>query len=893
MALLTIKSAQWDLVKLRGWTENWLQDQLLAVPGVAETEVTGGLKREIRVNLDQKALAKYNLTLAGVLKRLREENVEMFAGRVITGRKEFITRTVGEFTNLEEIRSVVLAKKGQAQVLVRDIAEVTDAHEEVRVITRLNGQPCVELSVLKQSDANTVEVAKAVKQRIKQLQPVLPKEVELGMIENQADYIESALAGVRSTDILAAVLVVIVTYFFFGTWWQVLVMLLALLVTLILNFGLMKLANFSLNIFSLGGLVIAIGVLFSNTVVVVENATRWRAVQRNLEEKECTIRATEEVGIAITAATLTFLALFLPFLLVPGLVSLLFKELILVIAGIFLLSLLVAVSVTPLLTAKLMPKTSSLRKELSRFERFFNRAPDNYGRGLRFLISKRWLVFFGFALVLIVSGFLFPRLGSEFLPLMDDGRIMIKVKLPTGVSVWETDKILNQLEEIIEGDKLVDIYFTLVGGKVWGLYTYEIANEGEIDIQLVPRNKRNISTKKYIEQLRPKVAKIQVPGGNAMVMQMKVKGIRKLGEADIEVKIRGQEIEQLFNLAKQTAEKVNDLPELTNVYVSLDMTKPEYQVRIDRTKAADLGISVEDASTFLKSLISGAVVTKFREGNEYYSLRVLIPETDIISREDVENLIVEAGRNGYIRLSDISRVVMATGPVEIIREDQVKQVLVRMDAAGVSIGQALKKLQTALAKIKIPPGYEITFGGQAQMMREMKNTILGILIFAFLFSFIVLAVQFNSFKLPGLILGSVPFCASGMAYLLLFTGLPLGAPVIIGILVVIAALANDGVLLLTFIGQLEQTKSFMPEEAAIKAGMLGLRPIVMTTVPVIIGFIPLLLNLGGGGEMLQPMAAAAIGGLVFEIVVALFLLPCLYVTFTKTRREVKNANSNS
>ncbi len=267
---LTISSDQLDLVKLRTWTEDWLQDRLMAVSGVAGTDIVGGLKREIRVNLDGPALEKHQLSLAGVVKRLRDENVEQFGGRVTVGPREFIARTTGEYSSLEEIRSVILARKDEGKVYVRDVAKVEDANEEVRVITRLDGKPCVKLSVLKQADANTVEVAKAVNRRIQELQPSVPAGIKLGMVENQADYIESAIAGVRNAAFEGAILVILIIYLFLGSWRQVLVMFVALPVTMIVNFGFMKLAGFSLNLFSLGGLVVAISVVLDNSIVVIE-----------------------------------------------------------------------------------------------------------------------------------------------------------------------------------------------------------------------------------------------------------------------------------------------------------------------------------------------------------------------------------------------------------------------------------------------------------------------------------------------------------------------------------------------------------------------------------------------------------------------------------------------
>ena len=499
---LTVSSDQWDLVEIRTWVDEWLQDQLLAVAGVAGTEIVGGLKREIRVHLNPDALEKFGISLADVLKRLQEENVEQFGGRVTVGPKEIIARTVGEYKSLEEIREVLLTRDGQAKVYVRDVAEVLDAHEEARVITRLDENPCVKLSVLKQSSANTVEVAEAVNERIRELAPVLPEGIHLGMVENQADYVNAALTGVRNTAVQAAIMVILIVWLFLGSWKQVLVIILSLPLTMIFNFGLMQLAGFSLNIFSLGGLVIAIGVLVDNSIIVIETITRRRQDHPQDPTDTVVVNATTEIGPAIVAATFSFLALFLPFLLVPGLISLLFRELILVIAGIVVISLTMAVTVTPMLMAVVMGKPH-INPKRSWFERFFAKVTSAYGWTLEKVVRIRWIVLFLFLGVLGLSIVLMGRLGSEFLPQMDDGRIMVKVKLPTGAALAETDRILAEIERRIGDDDRIESLFTLAGGRVWGLYTYEIANEGELNIQLVPRHARNISTNEFIEYLRP------------------------------------------------------------------------------------------------------------------------------------------------------------------------------------------------------------------------------------------------------------------------------------------------------------------------------------------------------------------------------------------------------
>lgn len=881
---LTIRSDSWDLVKLRTWVDNWLQDQLLAVPGVAGAEIVGGLKREIRVLLDPLAMEKYTLSLPLFIRRLQEENIEQFGGRVTSGKREFIARTMGEYRFLDEIRAVVLARKNESVITLGDVAEVRDAHEEARVITRMDGKASVKVSVLKQADANTVAVAQAVGEKIRSLEPVLPEQIQLGMVEDQADYIIPALNGVRNAAAEAAILVLVVVYLFLGSWRQVFVMLVALPVTLILNFALMKLGGFSLNIFSLGGLVVAIGVVLDNSIVVLENITRLRHSDSSQPAGLVAIAGTSEVGPAILAATLSFLALFIPFLLVSGLTSLLFRELILVIAGIVCLSAGVAVTLTPTLASVLIVRPGEKGDSQSGFERFFAWVTEIYGRLLSVVIRERWVIIPMFAAILVGGVWVAPRLGSEFLPQMDDGRIMLKVRLPTGTAVGETDRLLEKIEANLAGDALIDSYFTMAGGKVWGLYTYEIANEGQIDIQLKPRRQRDISTTDYIRKLRQAVSGMQVPGGKIMVTQAKVKGLRKLGDADIEVKIKGQDMGVLYELAQKTASTMKDLKQFTNVYVSLDLTKPEYQIQMDRVRASELGVSVADVAATTRSLISGAVATRYREGDEFYNIRVLVSEDRISGIRDVENLVLNCAQGGYLRLKDVATVTSATGPVEIIREDQVKEVIVRGDAAGTSVGQALAALQNVINPVGMPPGYQVVYGGQAKIMDEMKQTILVILGFAVFFSFVVLAVQFNSLRLPSLILGCVPFGAVGMIYALIATGLPMGSTVLIGLLVVIASTVNEGVLLLTFAEDLRKT-GLSTIQAVLEAAKIRLRPRVMISFSIIMGFVPLALNLEEGGDMLQPMAIGAVGGLLLGIPIALFLMPCLYVVFSKKQNS--------
>jgi len=870
---VTLSSPERSLVWLRDWADNWLQDRLTTVEGTAGAEIVGGLKREIRIHLDPDRLRGMGLTPAQIGKALQLSNLETFAGRVTVETREIIARTMGEFENLDEIRNVAVARgAGGKIVYVRDVATVEDSHEEARVITRFNGNPCVKLAVLKQAEANTVEVARAVNRRLEELRDIIPADIQFGVVENQADYIMAAIKSVRDSALIAAVLVILVVYAFLGRFRQVAVMLVTLPLTVLANFFLMKIAGFSLNIFSLGGLVVAMGVVIDNSIVVVENITR-RA--EGGEAAGAPMEGTRQVAGAVLAATLTFLSLFLPFLLVPGLTALLFRELVFVVAGILIVSLVTALTVTPS-AARFFGVHTSGRRGAAIMERLMERLSGVYKRWLSRLLKVPYLVIAATLLLFVMSLILLGRVGSELLPKVDDGRVMVKVLMPAGTSVVEMDRIQAAIEEKIQGLPEIESVFSLAGGRVWGLATLEVAYEGEVDIQLVPKSRRKISTAEFVKKIGPLARQVPAPGGRVNVMQMKVKGIRQIGTQEVEVKVKGDDIQTLFAFARDAAEALRGTPGLGNVNLSMDLTKPEYRVYVDRARSSAMGVEVQEVALTLRNLVRGEVATQYREGSQYYPIRVMVPEARITGKEDLEGLVI-AQRNGTpIMLRDVASVERATGPVEIVREDQAKEVIVRADSAGVSVGEATVRASAVVGAMERPSGVEIGFGGQAQMMAENRRSLGLVLFFALFFAYVVLAIQFESFVQPFLIMVRVPLTLIGMALALLLSKLSIGATVFIGVIILAGNEVNHGVVLVQFINEL-RAQGLSLKEAIIEAASVRLRPILMTLTTSIFGLLPLALNIGEGGDMLVPMAVAVIGGLVFSIFMTLAFLPCAYL----------------
>jgi len=876
-----------DLIWLREWADEWLVDRLAAVPGSAGAEVVGGLVREIRVHLDPDRLQAYKLSPARVAKALYEENLETFAGRVTIEPREIIARTMGEFENLQEIENVVVAMgPGGEKVYVKDVARVEDSHEEMRINTHFNGQPCVEFKVLKQYAANAVTVAEGVKAKLDELRARgdIPKDIEFGYVEDDGLYVRNAVNGVRDSAILSAVLVVVVVYIFLGRWRQVIVMMVALPVALLANFGVMNAAGFSINVFSLGGLVVALGVILDNSIVVLENITRLKSEGVD----DYVQRGTQEVGSAIIAATLTFLVIFMPFVFVPGMVAILLKELVFVVGGVVVISLLIALTLTPLLTNRLLSREAA--GQTSRVARVFDRIIGFgirvYQRLLGGCLRVKWLVVL-LALAAFAAGvWLASQTGTQFLPKLDDGRVMVKLKMPSGTSLADVDRILTRVENRFQGLPEIESKFRLSGGRVFGLYTLEVGNEGNLNIQLVPRSQRDITTAQFIKKIRPWVAEIQAqePGAKLPVKPRPIKGLRKVGEQDVEVNVKGSDVVLLYEFSEKLASQLTKTPGLSGVNISMDMTKPEYRVYVDRARASAMGITVNQVASTLRALVHGLVSTQYREGTEYYPIRVMMPEITLTSKTHLEKLIMETRNGEPIYLRDIAKVRRAVGPVEISREDQIIRVIVRADPAGVSVGEAVARAEQVAIDLEPPPGVEISMGSEARFIKESRRVVGLIVGFASLFAYVILAIQYESFVLPFLIILNVPLALTGALVALSLAGAPVGVTVQIGILVMMGGITSQGVVLLTLAEQYRHA-GLTPLEAIRKAAPTRVRPILMTQLTTVLGLVPLAINLGEGGGMLVTMAIAVIGGLLYSLLLTLLFLPAVYGLVRSRHKE--------
>jgi hydrophobe/amphiphile efflux-1 (HAE1) family protein len=884
-----------SITQLRTWIENELQDKFSSVKGSAGTAVSGGTPREIRVHVDPVKLQGYNISLSQITKRLKDENLDIPGGRMLTSTRDFLVRTYGQFQSISDIENIIISRNSNGgNILLKDIAEVSDYHAIQRIRNRFNGKEGIRLSIFKQAEANAVEVSDNVRSRLAELKNMVPPSTHIDLIYDQAEYIRMSTNGVRDAVALAAILVVLVTAFFLSGWKRVLTLILTLPVTILGTFFFMQLLGFSINIFTLGGLVVAMSVILDNAIVMIENITRIHETEPN--EPTPVQKGAVQISGAIVTATVTFLSLFIPFLLVPGLTSLLFRELIITVAIVIFLSMVVSLTVTPALMALFYPEGKPVRIKHNGIITRLSGATIKgiihiYRPVLHWSLKLRWLVLLIFILMMIPGYYYLTKIGSEFLPKADDGLITVKVLMPTGTSMEQTDKVLAKVQDVISSQPYIESYSTLAGGRVWGLVTYENGYEGEVDIQLVPPSKRPMNTDEYVDKLRPAVMKaVNVPGATLKVMHTKMKGIKQTGQFDIEVEVlapRSEPMTRIFKTASDIAALMRQKDYLTGTDISIRLTKPEYQVEIDRQKAFDLGLSLDDIATTVKTMVGGSVPTRYREGSYYYPIRVVMNEKDIVSQQDLENIYVLSSKGAKIPLNTVAKVELKAGPMQIDRKNQDRVVKATANVNGLSVGDATAALKKEIAKMQLPAGYKLNYGGQSQMLAENMSQMLVILALALFLAYVVMVLYFESFIKPLIIIIRIPLSLAGISYALYLTSTPLSVTAVIGIIMLTGMEVNNGVLLLTFIDELRgQGKSVV--DAIKEAAVVRLRPILITAINGFAGLMPLALTLGDGTEMLKPMAIVVIGGLLIGLLLVFIFLPVAYMLIYGNRIKISN-----
>lgn len=878
-----------DLISLRDWVEYRLRPQLLTIGGVASVDVSGGLIREIQVILDQERLRFYGLTVSQVIEALRAANQDVAAGRVSSPTRELVGKTAGKFQNVAEIRGVLLNLPDGGRIPLSEVATVRDTHREQRLWARLDGVPAVKLSVRKQPNANTVGVAEAVDERLRSLEATrfIPADVQFRTIRDQAGFIRNSVSSVRNAAVIGATLAMLVVLLFLGSLRKTFIVGIAIPIAILAAFAMMGFGKLTLNIMSLGGLALGVGLLIDNSIVMLENIFRHRE-EGNEDPEEAAHEGAREVQSAVVASTATNLAAVVPFLLISGLTALIFRELILTISFAILGALFVALTVVPMLSAHLAKVR--FQSGLHRWRPLV--AVDRTIAGLRAVYRRvamvtgrwRWAVL-GTSIAVFAGALLLTRgLGNEFLPQVDDGNVGVRVSLPPDASAEETNRITLDLEQMIREMPDVQAVFATAGGYIFGASTSERAGRASLDVVLAPSSERQISADAWVQRLQDRIDARGFPGARIFIRPPRIRGLRtSASDADVALTIQGDDLLELQRIAEEIMGRLDGVPGLENLEPSAEEASPQLAVELDRERAAYLGLSVAAVGQTLRTALDGTVATRFTSGNQEYDLRVMLPRDRFTNPEDLGAVALFPGMAGGkpIYLRDVARIYTRIGPTEILRENQNRVMRLSGDVITevAPVGVVNDSIRTRLAGFELPDGYGLVYGGEEEAIRESNRQLTIVVLLAIFLVFVVLAVQYESVVNPFVILVAIPLSLTGVALALRVTGTPLSAPVLLGVILLAGIVVNNAILLVEYTEQIRHARGIDRLQAVVEAGAVRLRPILMTTLTTVCGMAPLALGIGEGSELMQPLAIAIVGGLTVAMLLTLFVVPSAYLVF--------------
>jgi len=875
---LVVSSASRDPIELRSWVDYELSKWFLNIEGVASTEVGGGLVREIQVIIDQEKLAASGFKISDIKSLLQEENQDISSGTLYMNTRKLNARTEGRFDSVKSIAELPLQKANQSNIdksiRLKDVAEVIDTHQDEDLRIRLNKQPGVKLSIQKQPEANTVDVARRIHQQIKwfKSQQLLPKDIRIETVDDQSIYVSRALNNASVAAISGAILAMLIVYLFLRDIRRTLIISTAIPLAIFITFIIMGIGGISLNIMSLGGLALGIGLLVDNTIVMLENISRHQT-QGEAPSVAAHNAATEVTG-AITASTATNLVAVLPFLFIGGLIGLLFSELIITLSAAIIASLIVALTLVPALGAKIQTPPKNVTSGT------FIRLQKNYIRLLQVTLKYKFWVLGLFSCMLFFSVYQLNNAKSLFFPAMDEGKVTISLSTEPGTRLEEFDLNLSRIETMVLQQTEVQSAFVTSGGFVFGRTQIQNSHRGTISVQLKPLAERNsISSKDWINKVNKEIKKIQLVG---YVVRLRVSGVRGIrtsfGDDDFSLRIQGSDIGILTESADKIIKKIADIPELKNLTHSYEEQSNELIIKINRERATDLGVSSEEIGDAVRLALNGEVATEFLDGDKEYDIRLQMARNKISHINDLKNIIITLNQQKSIRLLDVADISMSPEPSMIKRDNQLRinEISASLDP-DTDYAKLVQQVFERIKDVSLPDGYSVYDGGTLDALRESESMALLLLGLAVFLVFVVMSVQYESLTNPLVIILTIPFSLIGV-YLAVDFSLAgqLTMPAKLGIIMLAGIVVNNAIVLVEQIEICRQS-GMQILESIIQASSLRLRPILMTSLTSVFGMMPLAAGLNEGSEMLQPLATVIVFGLSFSLFVSLLLIPIIYL----------------
>ncbi len=867
-----------DTIKLRQYLKDNVKSRIERLDGVASCWIAGGLEREINVFVDRDRLRAYNLSLSQVIATLRRENLNVSAGHVTKGYTEYLVRTMGEYKSLEPIANTIVGMNNGTPIYIKDIGAVEDTHKQIRNYTRTNRKDSLVMMILRQSGANTVKVIDRVKGALEEMRGEIPEGVTFHPVIDFSRIIKKVVKRTNLNAIQGGILAILVILCFLGSWRPTLIISLAIPLSVITTFMGIYGLGYTFNIMTLGGLALGVGMLVDNAVVVIENTFR------HLDElgegsKEAAKAGATEVGTAITASTLTSMAVFLPMVLTSGIAGKLSRPLALTVCLALLASLFVSLAIVPMIASNIL--RGKRRDELGQApgKSRFDLVRNIYRRALLWALRHRKTVLVATVVLFFGSLSLIPRLGMEFMPKQDIPILSMLAKMPVGTNLEETNRVIKKIE-----DRMLDqpetLYAALVIGLsetskmdlAWGMGTADV-NEAQMMAKLLDKEDRTRSSDEITDAIRKGLPKVKGAEFNFVDLGEMMMGAG--GESPIEVKIFGKDLPVLEEIGRSIAEECRDIPGLRDIELSLKAVKPEIQIRVDREKAARLGLTVGDIGRTVKEAFLGVVAGKYRIGGDEYDLRVRFQDFHRNSVGDIRNINIPTASGPQIPLYEVAEIGYAKGPVEITREDQERKVTVKGNTFGRDMGSIVRDIKERVARIGLPAGYFAKFGGRYEDMQEAFSSLSWSLLIAIMLVYMVMAAQFESLLSPFVIMFTVPLAFVGVVFGLFAFGKTLSVPALMGILILSGIVVNNAIVMIDYINRLRK-RGIQFGEAIVEGAVVRVRPILVTAITTILGMLPMALSHTEGAELRSPMAVAVASGLLFSTFLTLFLIPIAY-----------------
>ncbi|MEW5862535.1 MAG: efflux RND transporter permease subunit [Pseudomonadota bacterium] len=871
-----LSSDRHDALALSDYADRFVADRLKTLPGVATVIIGGERRYAMRLWLDRDRLAGYGLTPQDVENALRRQNVEIPAGRIESAEREFTVLTEADLRTVEQFNDMILAESRGYPVRLRDVGHASLGALDERNVVRVNGNPAVGLGVVKQSTANTLEVARAVKAELARMQQTLPAGMTLAVAFDSSVFIEHSIAAVYRAMGEAVLLVVLVIFLFLRSLRATLIPFVAIPVSLVGAVFVLYLFGFTINVLTLLGLVLAIGLVVDDAIVVLENCHRH--VEMGKPPLAAAVEGSREIAFAVVAMSLTLTAVFAPVAFVPGNTGRLFAEFALTVAAAVAVSGFVALTLTPMMCSRILRAHERHGGLYLAMERFFHAMIAGYRRLLARALGARALVGAAFVAVFAGTVWVYTTLKDELSPLEDRGFFITLVLAPEGASIDYTDRYMREIERMFAGVPEIRSYFTAVAP---GLERPNPVNVGIAFVQLAPWDERSRKTQQITAELAPKMF-AQLPGVLAFPVNPPSLG-QSFRNPPVQFVIQANSYEDLERMTNALLARVRQIPAVANADVDLRLNKPQLAVGIDRDKAAVLGIDVEAIGRTLETLLGGRQVTRFKREGKQYDVIVQLEAKDRDTPADLSAIAVRARDGRLVQLSNLARVRETVGPKELNHFNRQRAAVLSANVTpGYTLGEALEQLEAAAREV-LDASARTALDGPSREFRESGQALAFAFLLALAFIYLMLAAQFESFLSPFIIMLTVPLASFGALAALKLTGGTLNVYSKVGLIMLIGLITKHGILIVEFANQL-RARGMATRQAVLEASALRLRPILMTTGAMVLGSLPLALATGAGSEARQPIGWVIVGGLALGTVFTLFVIPVAYTLLVRERR---------